>query len=141
MSTSASMHKRAYIIFAICFCVILAFIMYLSYSRYAHEPMMQFVTSSQARVKLIEHRDAFILDVRSSEEFYASRIQGAVNIPYLAIREEESKLPQDRHAPLFVYCRTGRRAAIAANELLDLGFSNIIVFPGMATWDYETVSG
>ena len=136
-----SSKKRFFIVIAIGLCVVLAAVMYLSMSHEVNEPTVLFVTSSEAHEKISEHQDAFILDVRSSGEFTASRVPGAVNIPYLNIEREQNLLPQDRNALIFVYCRTGRRAAIAASELLDLGYVNIVVFPGMATWDYETVSG
>ena len=105
------------------------------------DPSIQVISPSDARAKMDEHQDAFILDVRSSGEFYASRIPGAVNIPYLMIESGHDLLPLDKHTQIFVYCRTGRRATTAANKLAELGYTNIIVFPGMISWVYETVSG
>ena len=126
------------------FCLSLAIIVYVVFfhrGEGARDSMVLFVSSSEAREKINEHQDAFILDVRSAEEFFSVRIPGSVNIPYLMIRQEQDLLPSDRHHLIFIYCRTGRRAAIAAHELVALGFTDIIVFPGMATWVYETVTG
>ena len=130
-------------VFAIGFCGILVimYVVFLHRGEELHESMVLFVSSSEARVKIIEHQDPFILDVRSNEEFIAARVPGSVNIPYLMITRERALLPDDRHTLIFVYCRTGRRAAIAVNDLMALGYTNIIVFPGMETWGYETVSG
>ena len=107
----------------------------------AAEPTVQFITSSEAREKINEHQETFILDVRSIEEFLERRIPGAVNIPYNMVAAEQEKLPQDKHMLIFVYCMSGRRAGIAANELLELGYTSIIVFPGMIDWEYETITG
>ena len=142
MSRLRSIKKSYLIAFAIVLCGILAIIVILTrLSEAAHEPAVLFVTSSEANEKINEHQGAFILDVRSNEEFLARRIPGAVNIPYLIIGANQDLLPEDKQALIFVYCRTGRRAAIAANALLGLGYTNIIVFPGMISWVYETDSG
>ena len=106
-----------------------------------HEPTIQFISSSEANSKINEHQGAFILDVRSNEEYFEIRIPGAINIPYLMIGAKQDLLPGDKQTLIFVYCRTGRRATTAANKLLELGYTNIVVFPGMASWQYETVTG
>ena len=137
--------KKSYIIalalvLLTCFAVLL--IMELSRAgETVHAPAVQFISSSEANRKINEHQDAFVLDVRSNEEFVARRIPGATNIPYLMIGASQDMLPQDRQTPIFVYCITGRRAAITANKLLELGYTNIIVFPGMISWEYETITG
>ena len=136
--------KRLNIALAIGLFIILAIIMYVFIwhrSEEIHEPVVLFVTSSEARVKLNELQDFFLLDVRTNAEFASRRIPDAVNIPHLMITQERGLLPSDRHTPIFVYCRTGVRAATAANTLLELGYTNIIVFPGMMTWVYEIVTG
>ena len=105
------------------------------------EPTVLFVSSSEAREKINEHQGAFILDVRTIGEFVASRIPESVNIPYDTIAANQDLLPENKHTPIFVYCRTGRRAGVAASDLTELGYTKIIVFPGMIDWEYETVSG
>ena len=141
MPQSEIMYRRMYIIFAAGLCMVLAIIMYFFSLNEAREPTVLFVTSSEAREKINEHQDAFILDVRTSGEFYAGRIPGAVNIPYQQIESNQGLLPRNKHALIFVYCRTGSRATDATAELLRLGYTNIVIFPGMASWEYETVSG
>ena len=104
------------------------------------EPAIHSISSSEAREKINEHQDAFILDVRTHEEFYQRRIPGAVNIHYTEIAALQALLPQDNNAMILVYCQTGRRAGIAAFELAELGYTNIFVFPGMIDWEGETVT-
>ena len=152
MFISDNLKTRRKAIFAIGICGILAIAIYVAFSLRAGEtyepmveptgePTVQFISSSEAREKINEHQDAFILDVRSNEEFYSIRIPGAVNIPHLMIASMQDLLPDDRHSLIFVHCRVGMRATTAANTLLELGYTNIIVFPGMDSWEYETVSG
>ena len=142
MSKTSNTSKRIMAVFVIGLCVILAIIVIFTRMHdTALEPSVLFISSSEANEKINEHQDAFILDVRTREEFGASRVPGSINIPYTMIEAMKDLLPENRQNPIFVYCRTGRRARFAANELLDLGYTNIIVFPGMNTWVYETVSG
>ena len=132
--------ERKKLVFAIgvlvCFAIVIFLIVTL---RGEPEPTVLFISSSEARDKINEHQDAFILDVRSHGEFAERRIPGAVNIHYTEIAAQQELLPQDRHAMIFVHCQVGRRAGFAANKLVELGFTNIIVFPGMIDWEGETV--
>ena len=109
-------------------------------SEYEVKSYAQFITTSEARIKMSESQ-AFIIDVRSSSEFLARRIPGAVNINYLDIISKQNLLPQDKNTLILVYCHTYRRSTQAAQFLLDLGYTNIFYFPGMMYWEYETESG
>jgi len=74
-----------------------------------------------------------LLDVRTPKEFDAERIDGAVMVDYLSesFRDEMAKL--DRRKTYLVYCRTGRRTNGALKVMRELGFPNVIVFPGGIT--------
>ena len=74
-----------------------------------------------------------LLDVRTPKEFHAERLEGAVMVDYLspAFREELAKL--DRNKSYLVYCRTGNRTNGAIKVMRELGFPNVIVFPGGIT--------
>tara|TARA_B110000879_G_C11151390_1_gene504782 strand:- start:919 stop:1278 length:360 start_codon:yes stop_codon:yes gene_type:complete len=65
-----------------------------------------------------------ILDVRSKEEYNKGHYIGAINIPYDTIMEDKVK---DLESPILVYCRSGRRAIIAAEKLYSLGIRKIYV--------------
>ena len=68
---------------------------------------------------------AFILDVRTGEEFAAGHLQGAVNIPYDVIEQNRDALPENTARRIVVYCRSGRRSAIAASTLQKMGYTNL----------------
>jgi rhodanese-related sulfurtransferase len=38
---------------------------------------------------------------------------------------------------ILVYCRSGRRSKIAAEELVKLGYINVKEFGGIIDWEYE----
>jgi len=74
-----------------------------------------------------------LLDVRTRKEFDAERIAGAVIVDYRSpsFRDEIAKL--DRGKSYLVYCRTGNRTNGAVKVMRELGFPNVIVFPGGIT--------
>jgi rhodanese-related sulfurtransferase len=40
-----------------------------------------------------------------------------------------------------VYCRTGRRSAIAAETLTGMGYTQVFDLGGIQSWPYDTVKG
>ena len=46
-------------------------------------------------------------------------------IPYDKIAENVGKFPADKNAKVVLYCRSGRMSAIAAEELIKRGYSNV----------------
>lgn len=69
-----------------------------------------------------------IVDVRSPSEFAQGHIQGAINIPYDMIEQQLAQL--DKSTDIVVYCRSGRRAAIAEQTLLDQGVKQVFHLEG-----------
>ena len=65
------------------------------------------------------------IDVRSAEEFNAGHLQDAVNIPHDKIIARIQAVSPDKHAPVNLYCRSGRRAEAALNELKNAGYTNV----------------
>lgn len=74
-----------------------------------------------------------ILDVRRPEEFAEGHISGAINIPFTELEARVSELGVEKSAELVVYCRTGRRAAIAEATLSELGYTNLRDLDGHIT--------
>jgi phage shock protein E len=69
--------------------------------------------------------DAIWIDVRTAEEFNAEHVTGAVNIPYEEIAGRIGEVTEDRNAPIYVYCRSGRRSGIAQDALAEAGFNKV----------------
>ena len=83
--------------------------------------------------------DFVLLDVRSEREFRERRIEGALSLPAGEVRSRAGGLIPDKNAAILVYCRTGRRSAAAARELVRMGYANVYDFGGIVDWPYETV--
>ena len=59
-----------------------------------------------------------------------------LSIPYNEIEQNLSQLPADKNAKIMLYCRSGRMSAIAAEQLVSLGFTNIWnLNGGMVEWE------
>ncbi len=63
------------------------------------------------------------IDVRTPEEYAAGHIPGAKLIPLDEIEKRISEIPRDKQ--VYLYCRSGRRSAKAAEILAKHGFANI----------------
>jgi rhodanese-related sulfurtransferase len=75
----------------------------------------------------------FLLDVRTPEEFAAGHVPGAVNIPQNQIASHLTEIPKDKDVVL--YCHSGRRAGLAAEELAAAGYKRLYHLQGdMAAW-------
>lgn len=73
-----------------------------------------------------------IIDVRTAEEYAAGFIPGAILKPYDAMPGNVAELPKD--TPIVLYCRSGRRSAIAKSTLVAAGFTNVADFGGIDRW-------
>jgi len=52
---------------------------------------------------LVEERKAVVVNLLSQIEYEIQHISGSINIPVIAI-ETTGKLPEDKNAPLVLYC-------------------------------------
>lgn len=76
-----------------------------------------------------------LLDVRSVEEFESGHVPGAINVPHTDIEQATDLLSKNKATNVILYCRSGRRAGIAADKLSTLGFSNLKHLSGdMKAW-------
>lgn len=98
------------------------------------------ITASEAKALMDSETDYIILDVRTEEEFNESHIEGAILIPDYEIGEKAEDVLTDKNQLILVYCRSGRRSKIAANELAEMGYTNIKEFGGIIDWPYETIN-
>ena len=98
------------------------------------------ITPDEAR-ELIGQTNVTLLDVRAKYEYDEAHIDGALLLPYDAITAESPELPENNDDTIIVYCRSGRRSAIAADTLSALGYTRIFDLGGIQDWPYETVAG
>ena len=78
--------------------------------------------------------DDLILDVRSDEEFQEGHIKGARNVPHEEVGASADELKNLNK--VYVHCKLGGRAKLAAETLTNAGLTNIICVSkdGMERW-------
>jgi len=77
--------------------------------------------------------------VRTQEEYDAGHLKGSILIPYTDIEKLAGEKLPDKDATILVYCRSGRRSAIAAQALADLGYTHVMDMGGLQDWPYGGV--
>ena len=79
-------------------------------------------------------KDEIILDVRSPSEFAEGHIKGARNAPHENVDDLADEL--EEYKTVYVHCKMGGRAKLAAQALLDAGLENVICVSdgGMQRW-------
>ena len=78
-----------------------------------------------------------ILDVRTIAEYESGHIPGAICVPNETIGASEIPELPNKDQLILVYCRSGRRSKLAAETLVELGYTNIKEFGGIIDWPYE----
>jgi len=95
------------------------------------------ITATEAKEIMDSETGYVILDVRTEEEYAKGHVPGAILIPDYEIEARaEEELP-DKDQMLLVYCRSGRRSKLAAEALVELGYTNIYEFGGIIDWPYD----
>lgn len=108
-------------------------------------PDFETLPTNEWKARLDATPGAFILDVRTPAEFQAGHIIEAKLLPYDEIRARASELPEDKRAPIFVYCRSGNRSEKASESLTALGYENVVNmaggFPDWQSAGYPSTTG
>ncbi len=90
---------------------------------------------SQAFASKISEPGVLILDVRTSAEFAAGHIEGAINIDVEGMQFESGIAELDKGATIAVYCQSGRRSGIAVDKMSEAGFTSLFnLQTGIADW-------
>ena len=95
------------------------------------------ITAEEAKHIMDTEEGYIILDVRAQDEYDAGHIPGAIVIPHTEIETRAEEELTDKDQQILVYCRSGRRSKLAADALLELGYTNIKEFGGILDWPYE----
>ncbi|BCB03867.1 UPF0033 protein YrkF [Bacillus sp. KH172YL63] len=97
------------------------------------------VTDNGTLASKLSDEDTVVVDVREKAEYAFKHIPGAVSIPLGELDERAEELNKDK--TIYVVCRTGNRSDMAAQQLSQKGFTNVVnVVPGMSEWNGDVES-
>jgi rhodanese-related sulfurtransferase len=82
---------------------------------------------------------AYLVDVRTPEEFDSGHIDGALNIPLDGVKEGVSELTSNMYDVIILYCRSGNRSRQAAEILYNAGYKLVFNAGGISSFKGELV--
>ncbi|MGR8980258.1 MAG: MBL fold metallo-hydrolase [Gammaproteobacteria bacterium] len=82
--------------------------------------------------QLIDAGNLVVVDVREESEYAAGHLEHALPVPRGVLEFKIGNIPEvaDKSKTILVYCRTGGRAALAAQTLQALGYHNVLSIAG-----------
>jgi rhodanese-related sulfurtransferase len=81
-------------------------------------------------IRLINSRDAVMLDVRDAKELANGRVPNAVHVPMSELANRSAEFARQAGKPVIAYCDTGNRSAAAAATLAKAGVAEVYNLSG-----------
>lgn len=96
--------------------------------------------SNAEAIRLVNHEQAVVVDVRETEEYRSGHIPKAVHLPLSGLSSGLSQLDKYKSRPVIVCCRTSQRSVRAAVMLRQKQFANVQVLAGgIVGWQGESL--
>ena len=93
------------------------------------------VVSKSEFKKLMENKEAQLIDVRTSGEFNGGHIGNAKNIDFNGTNFKSNIDKLHKNKPVLVYCQAGGRSGKAAAMMKEMGFKKVFDLEGgYANW-------
>lgn len=86
---------------------------------------------------MLNNSRAMLIDVRTSEEYMIGHIFGGICIPLNDISNNPFSVCENKDTPIILYCQKGYKSSLAAQTLIDVGYSKIYTIPGIAQYQYN----
>jgi len=87
-------------------------------------------------VKLINDKNALVVDVRTEKEYKEGHVMNALHIPLGKLDDRIQELQAYKNHAVVMVCRSGARSAQAATKLKKQGFANVHnIGGGMLAWE------
>lgn len=100
---------------------------------------IQRVSTAEA-VRLLNHEQGIVVDVREPDEFRGGHIPKAINVPLSGLKTGLGQLDKFKSRPVIVCCRTSQRSATAAVVLRQNQFAKVQVLAGgMTGWQGDNL--
>ncbi|MEK7138351.1 MAG: rhodanese-like domain-containing protein [Patescibacteria group bacterium] len=84
-------------------------------------------------VQKVQSKSAFLIDVRTENEWNAGHAKGAILFELSKIQEGETPAVS-KDAEIYLYCHSGSRSGVAKEILKKEGFTNVENLGGLDDW-------
>lgn len=96
---------------------------------------MEFYEITLEELKNKQSKGAYIVDVRSEQEYNEGHIDGAINIAYYEISSNIINTLREKDKEIVLYCEVGYRSKKAYKKLIKLGYKNVYcLYRGLDNW-------
>lgn len=100
--------------------------------------MIKECTARELKEKLDSNEKMQFIDCRENQEWQEARIAGSTLLPLSEIETKFESVLQDKNAPIFIHCKSGKRSMNACMFLLSKGYTNLTnVEGGIINWAEE----
>lgn len=87
------------------------------------------LSPEEAREFMLKDSTAMLIDVRTNEEYNISHIERSICIPLRNIVNNPFSICEKKDTPIILYCQKGYKSSVAAQILIDAGYSRIYTIP------------
>jgi rhodanese-related sulfurtransferase len=87
---------------------------------------------------MLNDHTAMLVDVRTNEDYKIEHIQESICIPLHDISNNPFSVCARKDTPLILYCQKGYKSSVAAQALIDAGYSRVYTIPGIEQYPYTT---
>lgn len=87
-------------------------------------------TVADVKAKLDRGERFHFVDVREDNEFAVDHAKGALHLGRGILERDIETVIPDRHVEIVLYCGGGYRSALAAENLLKMGYANVVSMDG-----------
>jgi phage shock protein E len=102
------------------------------------EEFLRLANAAKSRIKQISPHTAtakvaagaLLLDVREKKEFEQGHLPKATNLSREVLETNIQQIAPDKSTPIICYCGGGNRAALAADTLQQLGYTEVFSIKG-----------
>ena len=83
----------------------------------------------QTLIWLTNKDEAFVVDLRDSEQFQSGHITGSINIPFINLNKRSNEIPQNKESVILV-CEMGSVSPNAGEILMKEGYKDLLILKG-----------
>jgi rhodanese-related sulfurtransferase len=88
------------------------------------------VTVDQVKARLDRGEKLLLIDVREESEWAKDHLPGAIHLGKGIIERDIEKVVTDPRTEMILYCGGGFRSALAADNLQQMGYTNVLSMDG-----------
>ncbi len=98
------------------------------------------ITPKQAKEMLDADSKIILIDLRSSDDYDISHIEGAVSVPYDGSVTKITQQFTNRNAKILLYSNNKNRSAITTLKLMQQKYVNVYDMGNIVNWPYALVT-